>query len=376
MAALAVTAKKQQAQADKLDEYVRRFMNSERTAQARGRLKHLQKLEANKVSAPKNEKAMKTSFAPSKRSGDVVLDFKAVQFGYTDVPLLRDVSWTVRNGERWGVVGENGAGKSTLVKLGLGILTPDAGTARLGSNVVLGYFAQDVATLDESMSPIDVLVWEYDLTPGDARNLLGRFLLSGDDVFRPIRTLSGGEKNKLVLATLTTLHPNFLVLDEPTNHLDMASREALAEVLIEYKGTLVLISHDRWLLGKVTDHTLDVRTKGVISYAGPYSNAPRSVEQPKVVLPKSDERVAPALSPRDLSKEIVRLEREVERIEAEIAKAEATIVQQESSLATIGPDDDVFALSVAHGESIAHRDALMEEWSNLVESLELHRDMR
>ncbi len=147
------------------------------------------------------------------------------------------------------------------------------------------------------MSPIDFLVYDADMLPAEARNLLARFLITGDDVYRPIRTLSGGEKNKLSLARLTRLNPNLLILDEPTNHLDMASRDALAEVLGEYKGALVLVSHDRYLLARVTDHTLDVRRSGPLTYSGSYADyRARQNSAPK--LRRSRCRLFPSFSER------------------------------------------------------------------------------
>jgi len=264
----AEVAKRQQQEIEKLDEYVRRFINSQRTAQARGRQKQMEKLIASSIQAPTKDKNMKAAFKTATRSGDVVLQLEGISKSFGDQHLFKGIDWTVRYGERWGVIGENGAGKSTLIKIGLGLLEPDSGRARLGSRVAAGYFAQDTVNLQPDQSPLDYLVWQFDLLPADARNLLGRFLITGDDVYRPIGTLSGGEKNKLVLASLTTLNPNLLVLDEPTNHLDMDSREALASVLSEYNGTLILVSHDRWLLERVTDHTLDLRRTGAVLYNG------------------------------------------------------------------------------------------------------------
>lgn len=361
---LAEVAKRQQQQIDKLDEYVRRFMNSQRTAQARGRLKMMEKLQNTKVEVSKKERGMKAGFGEAKRSGEIVLQSKGVGMAFGAQRLFQGVDWTVRIGERWGVIGENGAGKSTLVKNLLGIVPPTEGEGRLGSNVTLGYFAQDVVDLDPTQSPLDYLVYEFDLKPPEARDLLGRFLISGEDVFRPIRTLSGGEKNKLVLASLTTLHPNLLILDEPTNHLDMDSREALAEVLKEYKGSLILVSHDRWLLEQVTNHTLDVTRKGVIQYPGSYLEYRRrkdkaaSAVQNTVVAPKATSN----LSQRELSKEIQRLARAVEDQEAQIAKTETEIAKLEAKLAAGVPEDKLLASTELHGSLTARLQTEFAAW--------------
>ncbi|HXH60231.1 MAG TPA: ABC-F family ATP-binding cassette domain-containing protein, partial [Fimbriimonadaceae bacterium] len=228
---LAKASKKQDDQIAKLDEYVRRFMNSQRTAQARGRLKQMERLKANRVSTPKKERGMAASIRPTKRSGDIVVECKSLGVGYPGLDLIEGFDWIVRWGDRWGVIGENGAGKSSLARTALGMQEPTSGSRRLGSRVEVGYFAQDATGLDLELSPLQFVSYECGLDAGPARDLLGRFLIEGDDVFRPIRTLSGGEKNKLALARLCAISPNLLVLDEPTNHLDMASREALAEVL-------------------------------------------------------------------------------------------------------------------------------------------------
>ncbi|AIE84388.1 ABC-F family ATP-binding cassette domain-containing protein [Fimbriimonas ginsengisoli] len=377
----AEVAKRQEMEIAKMDEFVRRFMNSQRTAQARGRQKIMNRLIESKVNAPKMEKGMKGGFAEPKRSGDTVMATEKLTVGFPagdeePVVLFKDLDWTVRFGERWGVIGENGSGKSTLMKVVLDQLEPLAGRARLGSNVVCGYFTQDGVDLDPEVSPLHTMVWDLDLKPPEARNLLGRYLITGDDVYRPIKTLSGGEKNKLSLAKLTHLNPNLLILDEPTNHLDMASREALAEILREYKGTLVLVSHDRHLLAEVTDHTLDIRRAGPIQYPGSYleyrnrankpAQTPKKEVPPAPIIPKLlDGKKAPqepALSPRELSKEIGRLEKVVAGIESEIEDREAELKEVEDRLANLDPSADVFALTREHQQLKEELEGTLAAW--------------
>ena len=377
----AEVARRQDLEIAKMDEYVRRFMNSQRTAQARGRLKQMNRLIESKVDAVKNDKGIKGAFTSSGRSGDVVISAEKLAVGFDGIPLYTGLDWTVRNTERWGVIGENGAGKSTLIRAVFGNLEPMAGRVRLGAGVVAGYFSQDATDLDPQMSPLDVMVYEMDLLPAEARHLLGRFLLSGDDVYRPIKTLSGGEKNKLALARLTHLRPNLLVLDEPTNHLDMASREALAEILKEYQGTLVLVSHDRWLLNAVTDQTLDIRKAGPVQYPGNYNEYRRrqaqnssaaATETAKVVVVSS----APTLSPRELSKEIGRLEKLISQVEKQVEDFEAAKVNLELKLANIGPADDVVALSKQYQGLDLDLAAKMDEWETESARLEDLRAMQ
>jgi ATP-binding cassette subfamily F protein 3 len=343
----------------------------------------MNRLIANKVEAPKGEKGIKGGFAEAKRSGDLVAVTEKLTVGFgSDAILFRDLDWTVRIGERWGVIGENGAGKSTLMKVLLGHLDAMKGRARLGANVEAGYFSQDAADLDQNESPLDMMVWDLDLKPPEARNLLGRFLITGDDVYRPIRTLSGGEKNKLSLARLTHLQPNLLILDEPTNHLDMASREALAEILKEYTGTLILVSHDRYLLSQVTDHTLDVRKAGPILYPGSYAeyrnrDAKKPAAKPSSpapTLPKlldgKGQPDEPTLSPRGLSKEIERMQKLVASIEGDIAQREEAIRVLEEKLANVDPTADIFSLTSEHGRLLEELDGTLSAWEEHTTRLE------
>lgn len=374
---LAEVAKRQDQQIAKLDEFVRRFMNSQRTAQARGRLKHMNRLVSERVSAPKQDKGIKGGFQAVARSGDIVLDCEKLTVGFDDLPLYRDLNWTVRIGERWGVIGENGAGKSTLLRVIAGELEPMNGRTKLGANVFPGFFRQDGDDLDPDMSPLDVMVWDMDMEPGPARDLLGRFLISGDDVFRPIKTMSGGEKNKLSLAKLTRQNPNLLILDEPTNHLDMDSREALAEVLKEYTGTLILVSHDRWLLSQVCEQTLDIRKAGPVVYLGSYqdyrarkpeSEATKRRSQAKA--PLASESVIPTMTPREISKELQRVARLVEGIEADVAEKEAQIKSLEDQLANVDPTEDVLALTLAHQRMSEELEGTIAAWEEQAGELE------
>ncbi len=376
----AIVAERQADQIAKLDEYVRRFMNSQRTAQARGRQKLMNRLLETQAEAPKEQRGMKATLKSAQRSGDRVLEMEKVSAGFPGTTLIEAFDWTVRAGERWGVVGENGAGKSTLIKVALGGLAPLEGRVRLGSNVLPGYFAQDVSDLDPQRSPLDVMVYECDLLPADARNVLGRFLFEGDDAFRAIGSLSGGEKNKLALARLTVAQPNLLVLDEPTNHLDMDSREALAEVLREYDGTLIVISHDRWLLSQIATATLDVRKGGVRSYPGSYEEyrareraqaASSSASAAKAKAPfvgrASDEST---LSPREISKRIGTLRKEIESLEERIGAAETELGGLEAQLASPPTGADLVALSQEHQSRTEGLQRLMEDWGAQNEALE------
>ncbi|MEZ0327828.1 MAG: ABC-F family ATP-binding cassette domain-containing protein [Fimbriimonas sp.] len=382
-ARLAEVAKRQEQEIAKMDEFVRRFMNSQRTAQARGRQKLMNRLLTEKVEAPKNEKGMKGGFKPVARSGDLVIEADALTVGFgPEAILFKNLNWTVRIGERWGIIGENGSGKSTLLKVLLGDLEPMAGRVRLGSNVTAGYFSQDAGDLDPDMSPLDALVWDLDMEPQPARDLLGRFLFSGDDVYRPVKTLSGGEKNKLSLAKLTHMSPNLLILDEPTNHLDMASREALAKVLRDYKGTLVLVSHDRWLLSQITDNTLDIRKTGPVVFPGSYpeyrqwmargskqGDVPRKKDLPKESKP-------PTLSPRELSKEIQRLEKMVADAEADVAHYESQIKEIELKLSNVSPTEDVYALTLSYRDAQENLAGAMAVWEEQTLQLEQMKELR
>lgn len=374
-------AAKQQAEIDKLDEFVRRFINSQRTAQARGRRKLMERLIDQRVDVPQHERDMNLDFGKVKRSGEIVFEAKKLTAGYPDLTLIRDLDLVVRWGEKWGIVGENGAGKSTLVKTLIGELDPLSGSTRLGSNVNMGWFSQDAVQIDGDTTPLEFLVWECGLDVEPARTVLGRFLFEGDDVMKPVRALSGGERNKLQLAALVTLQPNLLVLDEPTNHLDFASREALVSVLRDYPGTLLLVSHDRWLLEKVTDHLLFLGKSGHREFPGGFAdfghllrNAPSDPVATKKV-GVATVAPTPTLSPREISKRIGIVERDLIQAEEHVFALEADVARIEADLAQ--PEGKDFAvLCEQHLERKAELEAALAAWTEKGEELDALRQMQ
>jgi ATP-binding cassette subfamily F protein 3 len=259
----------------------------------------------------------------------------------------------------------------------MGDVEPLQGQIRLGANVTAGYFSQDASDLDPDMTPLETMVWDMDMEPQPARDLLGRFLFSGDDVMRPVKSLSGGEKNKLSLAKLTQFNPNLLILDEPTNHLDMDSRDALAEVLKRYQGTLILVSHDRWLLSQITDHTLDIRRSGPVAYPGSYTEYRAWTDRGRPVQAspaKADPAPKPSegMTPRELSKEIQRVEKLVSELESQIGILEEQLRNLESTLSNVSPTADILALTREHAniqEQLAGTMAAWEEHSLRLERL-------
>ena len=250
---------RQQAKLAKEQRFIERFTtHAAKAAQVQSRIKALDKIE--RVEPPKKRKVMKFDFRSPGRSGDDVAMLEHVSKRFGRKTIYDDFDFHVRRGERWAVMGKNGAGKSTLLKLVAGALPPDGGSVRLGASLKVGYFAQQSLDL---LDP-DLTVWEqiqkdYPLEGiGVLRNLLGAFQFSGDDVDKKIRSLSGGEKSRLVMARMLLDPPNFLILDEPTNHLDLATKEMLVDALTKFEGTMLFVSHDRTFLRGLANRVLEL----------------------------------------------------------------------------------------------------------------------
>ena len=250
---------RQQAMFAKEQRFIERFAaHAAKAAQVQSRVKALEKIE--KVEPPKKRRVVRFDFRQPPRSGDQVAVLEDLHKAYGRRIIYDGFNLTIRRGERWSVMGRNGAGKTTLLKMVAGALPPDSGTIRLGASLQLGYFAQQALDL---LNP-DLTVWqqiERDFpheSIGVLRNLLGAFQFSGDDVEKKIRSLSGGEKTRLVMARMLLNPPNFLVLDEPTNHLDLATKEMLIDALTDYDGTMLFVSHDRTFLRGLSNRVLEL----------------------------------------------------------------------------------------------------------------------
>ena len=266
---------RQQAKLAKEQRFIDRFSaHAAKAAQVQSRVKALEKIE--RVEPPKKRKAMTFDFRTPTRSGDDVALLDGVSKRYGHKTIYDGFDFHVRRGERWCVMGKNGAGKSTLLKLVAGAITPDSGTVRLGASLKVGYFAQQsLDLLDPELTVWEQMQKDFPLESiGVLRSLLGAFQFSGDDVDKRIRSLSGGEKSRLVMARMLLDPPNFLVLDEPTNHLDLATKEMLVKALKEFEGTMLFVSHDRTFLRGLANRVLELageEHEGPLTYGGTYS---------------------------------------------------------------------------------------------------------
>jgi len=286
-------AQKQDEEIRQLRRFVAKWAkNKRRASQAMSRKRRLEKIEAGRVEVSQREKAgMLLRFEPSVRSYDEVITLRDVGKSFGDKVLFDKLSFNVRKGERLAIIGRNGTGKTTLLRMMIGEVPPDtprgnsgrAGEIWWGERVVWGYFSQTMGELDlENTLVGELMRLGRNIGGQDARDLLGRFLFSGDDIEKRIGDLSGGERSKLMFAVLLTRNPNCLVMDEPTNHLDLPSREVLEEALQEYEGTLIFVSHDREFIDRLATHTLELEDGRARVFHGNYTDVLYRREQEKL----------------------------------------------------------------------------------------------
>jgi len=311
-----------------------RMFNREKSIKAaESREKALDRME--KLEKPVDERAIRFSFEARRRTGEDVLQLSELSKSFGEKHLFRDLSVHVRAGDRIALIGPNGVGKSTLIKLIVGEEKPDTGFIRYGANVDMGYYDQHQSTLHPDKSVLDE-VWDRfpQMEQSNVRGALGMFLFTGDEVFKPIKTLSGGEKGRVALTALMLRKDNLLLLDEPTNHLDMDSREVLEDALSDFGGTIITVSHDRYFINRVANRIIEMRPDGVTEYIGNYDdyierkNRPIPVEaeggKTKTELEKEkrrDKMNRQAL--RQLKTRAQEAEKAVGSKEAEIAELEA-----------------------------------------------------
>lgn len=334
---------KQQAEIDKLEDYVaRNLVRASTTKMAQSRRKQLQKMD--RLHKPHtDEKAPRIRFATAEESGNVVLTVNDLAIGFDDIVLSSPINIDLRKQQAIAVVGPNGVGKSTLLKTLLKQIPALSGKIHYGTNVHIGYYDQELGNLK---SKKDVLHELWDAHPTmmerDIRTILGSFLFTGSDVEKAVSSLSGGEKARLELAKLALDHDNFLVLDEPTNHLDIDSKEVLENALIEYDGTLLFVSHDRYFINRTATQVLEVSPTGSTLYLGDYNyyiNKKREEEERLTAEQVGDE--VTVLTEKIISQgrksfeESKESQRTVRKIEREVAKIETELADLDEQIASI-----------------------------------------
>jgi ATP-binding cassette subfamily F protein 3 len=362
----------QQEHIARTEEFIRRYKAGQRSKEARGRQKQLDRLE--RIERPPVDSSIKFRIGVQVESGQIALTTDGLVVGYEDgrgVGLRVRVSdMLVRRGERIGLIGPNGGGKTTLLRTLIGQIAPLSGRAMLGHNVQIGYYAQTHDHMDPQRLVLDEIRDASHLSEEGARTYLGRFLFFGDDVFKPIGALSGGERSRVALAKLTLQGANFLVLDEPTNHLDLPSRQALEAILAQYDGTLLFVSHDRYFVDALAT-TLWTLDNGVItSHVGGYSAyrtkkaqaEARAAQQAKASqaapTPQRQGTTAPAGAP---SRSLEDVEREIAGLESRLKEIEGAL--EEASAAT--DLDRITILGAEYEETRAALDTLYETWQDM-----------
>jgi len=376
----------QRERIEQLEVFINRFrFQATKAKQVQSRIKELEKIE--RIELPEEEKTIHFSFPQPKPSGRIVTEVVDVAKSYGEKEVFRNVNFMIERGDRIALVGVNGAGKSTLIKLLAGIEPLTKGEYRLGHNVQFDYFAQDqYKELDQDARMIDDI---GRVSPSsretDLRNLLGCFLFSGEEVFKRIGVLSGGERNRYALLRML-LHPaNFLLLDEPTNHLDMRAKDVLLHALSGYTGTVVFVSHDRYFIDKLATRVFEIGSGRVEVYPGNYEDflwrkqggAAKLQEQvtssAQVPQPTNGNHATPAV-PDSKSKRLNPIKRKqmqdrAQELEETISALETAIVACESSLQTFVSVEETSRLTRELNQNRANLQARIAEWEQIGQEL-------
>ena len=370
---------KQQKEIAALEDFVNRnLVRASTTKRAQSRRKQLEKME--RLDKPEaGKKSANMTFQSEKTSGNVVLTVENAAIGYDGEILSEPINLDLRKMNAVAIVGPNGIGKSTFIKSIVDQIPFIEGEKRFGANVEVGYYDQTQSKLKASNTVLDELWNDFKLTPEvEIRNRLGAFLFSGDDVKKSVGMLSGGEKARLLLAKLSMENNNFLILDEPTNHLDIDSKEVLENALIDFDGTLLFVSHDRYFINRVATHVLELSENGSILYLGDYDyyvdkKAEMEVSQIEEDSTSNQEKVASPVNDyqaqKESQKEVRKLMRQIENLEAEIEELESqSQVISEQMLET--NDADKLMELQAELDKISHRqEEAMLEWEELSEQV-------
>ena len=381
-----IAYEKQQEYIKKTEEYIDKYRAGIKSKMARGRQSQLNRLE--RLEAPETSHSLDFKFPPAAMSADKVLVLDHVSIGYkTDNPIIDDVSVVIRRGESVALIGPNGAGKSTMVKAIVGELLPTEGYIDIGNRVQVGYFSQEHEELHDRWQVVDEIINNYNFTEEKARNVLGLFLFKGDDVFKLVGDLSGGERARLALLKLFLQGDNFLILDEPTNHLDVPTREIVERALQQFGGTCFIISHDRYFLDQVSTRTLVLENKGLTEYLGNYSYYKEKLKEQQDIAALTE--VVEEVAKEDVKSEVkpispspsgepekktntYMVEKQLAEVEEEIARLEATMKMYEVQLANpvVQQDlEEMAHISKQLSNTESNLQELYEKWEHFSELL-------
>ncbi|SDQ09989.1 ABC-F family ATP-binding cassette domain-containing protein [Streptococcus equinus] len=384
---LALEAKNYEKQAKeiaKLEDFVQRnLVRASTTKRAQARRKQLEKMERlDKPSA--GQKSANMTFHADKVSGNVVLTVADAAIGYDDQILSEPINIDVKKFDAIAIVGPNGIGKSTLIKSIVGQIPFIKGTSTYGANVEVGYYDQTQSNLTRTNTVLDELWNDFSTTPEvEIRNRLGAFLFSGDDVKKSVSMLSGGERARLLLAKLSMQNNNFLILDEPTNHLDIDSKEVLEDALIDFDGTLLFVSHDRYFINRVATKVLEISEEGSTLYLGDYDyylekkaeleelarlKAEETQEKATVVVEKAPANDYQAQKANQ--KELRKLTRRITEIENQLEDIEAREEEINQAMLATNEASELIDLQKELDELTEQQENLMLEWEELSEKVE------
>ncbi|HGQ4292672.1 TPA: ABC-F family ATP-binding cassette domain-containing protein [Streptococcus pneumoniae] len=366
---------KQQKEIAALEDFVNRnLVRASTTKRAQSRRKQLEKME--RLDKPEaGKKVANMTFQSEKTSGNVVLTVENTAIGYDGEVLSQPINLDLRKMNAVAIVGPNGIGKSTFIKSIVDQIPFIKGEKRFGANVEVGYYDQTQSKLTPSNTVLDELWNDFKLTPEvEIRNRLGAFLFSGDDVKKSVGMLSGGEKARLLLAKLSMENNNFLILDEPTNHLDIDSKEVLENALIDFDGTLLFVSHDRYFINRVATHVLELSENGSTLYLGDYDyyvekKATAEMSQTEEASTSNQAKEASPVNDyqaqKESQKEVRKLMRQIESLEAEIEELESQSQAISEQMLETNDADKLMELQ-AELDKISHRqEEAMLEWEEL-----------
>lgn len=368
--------KKQQEEIARLQDFVQRnIARASTTGRAKSKQKLLEKIKP--LEKPViDDKKIHLTLGAARQSGKEVLDVQELSVGYGNRPVARNITFTVYRGERVALLGPNGTGKTTLLKTAAGLLPPLAGRVRTGYHVAAGYFEQEQRQLTGNKQVLYELWDDYPHMEEQAvRSVLGRFLFTGEDVLKTVNDLSGGEKSRLALAKLICSQTNFLLLDEPTSHLDILSNEAMEEALLNYQGTILFVSHDRYFINKIATRIIELSPDGVNTYQGDFEYYQRKkAEQPVREETGGDAPLTEAkknfLQRKEIQREARKKQRRAEQLEQLISETEQAVANLEQELyrPEVYNDHEVYReKSFALEKLRADLENYLAEWVELAE---------